>query len=252
MNMLIPDRQSNAISGANFVSSNMSLSGSVREDNIVKECLSGNIPDFLRQFVPVVVSSGPNIITYMVMPDYLCIGSDSDYIRISMSPLSAQKIADQYDCSLPTRKMVNDIWKASINKLDPQPWGAPYDASMMSTNRYTKHNERIQKQITDNGLDPKKLTSGHKKDVVLTNQLYPNNPKKRVAIYGWIYKTGKPIQGLNYWSHSDKYSDYAHGTRLIANDIMINNKPFRLQDAFVDTNLSRLVSDEGALLFVRY
>lgn len=250
--MLIPDRKFDAKSGSEFVSSNMSLSGSLREENIVKECLSGNIPDFLRKFVPVEVSQGPNTITYMVMPDYLCIGSNYNYIRMPMSPLSAQKIADQYDCSLPTRKMVNDIWKVSVNKLDPQPWGPPYDASMMSTNRYTKHNERIQKQIIDNGFDQKKLTSGHKKDVVLTNQLYPNNPKERVAIYGWIYKSGKPIQGLNYWSHEDFYADYSHGIRLIANDVMVNNKPVRLQDVFADTNLSALISDEGIMKFTRY
>jgi len=252
MNMLIPDRQFNAKSGSNFVSSNISISGSVREDNIVKECLSGNIPNFLRKLVPVEVSKGSDTITYMVMSDYLCIGSDDDYIRIPMSPLSAQKIADQYDCSLPTKKMVNDIWKVSINKLDPQPWGPPYDASMMSTNRYAKHNDRVQKQIIDNGLDFTKLTSGHKKDVVLTNQLYPNNPKKRVAIYGWIYKSGKPIQGLNYWSHEDFYSDYSHGIRLIANDVMVNHKPIRLQDVFTDINLSVLVSDEGIMKFTKY
>ena len=71
-------------------------------------------------------------------------------------------------------------------------------------------NDRINKLMV--GLDNTKLTAGHKKDVVLTNKLSPNNPNKRVAIFGWIKSDGKPIQGLNYWSHSDIYVDYTLAT----------------------------------------
>jgi len=252
MNMLIPDRQFDAKKGSDFVFVNMSLVGSARENNIVTECLSGNIPNFLRQFAPIEVTNGEDKITYMAMSDYLCIGSDDDYVRMPMSPLSAQKIADQYDCSLPTRKMVNDIWKVSKNKVDPLPWGPPYDSSMMSTNRYTKHNDKIQNQLMKAGMDFTILTSGHKKDVVLTNHLAPNNPKERVAIYGWIYTTGKPIQGLNHWSHEDFYADYSHGIRFVAKDVMVNNRPMRIEDVFADTKLSALISDEGVLKFMKY
>jgi len=250
--MLIPNRQPNAPTGSEFAKLNMNINGSKRENNIVNECLSGNIPDFLREFKPIVITDGSNTITYLVMSDYLSIGTNSDYLRIPMSPLSAQKIADQYDCTLPTKKMVNDIWFASLNKLEPSPWGPPYNSEMMSTNRYKMHNEKIQKSIISEKMDMTKLISGHKKDVVLTNKLYPNNPNKRVTIYGWIHKDGKPIQGLNYWSHEDFYADYSHGIRLVANDVMVNHKPVRMKDVFSDKILSSLVSDEGELKFMRY
>lgn len=108
------------------------------------------------------------------------------------------------------------------------------------------------KQLTDLNLDPHALTSGHKKDVVITNRLYPNNPNKRVAIYGWIQSNGQPIQGLNPVSHEDTYEDYSHGIRMISNDVIVNGNPMRMQDVFSDAKLWMLVSDEGPLTFQRY
>ncbi len=249
-NHLIGARDPNACTGSDFIKSNLNISGTPRENNILNEFLNGNIPSFLKQFVPITITQGGNSITYLVMPDYLSIGDDDNYVRMPMSPLTAQIIADKYDCTLPTRKMVNDIWINSTNQLTPLPWGPPYDHSMMSTERYGIHNIRIQNQLKDK--DFKQLTSGHKKDVVLTNRLFPNNPNKRVAIYGWIQNNGNPIQGLNPVSHEDTYADYSHGIRLIANDIICNGTVTRIQDVFDDNQLCFLVSDEGPLKFSKY
>ncbi len=247
---LIALRQPNAVFGTEFINNNMNVNRSVRETNILKEFLDGNIPDFLRKFTQITVTDDNNTLTYLVSSDYISIGSDSDYVRMPMNPLTAQKIADQYDCSLPTRKMVIDIWKQSTYQLAPLPWGPPYDASMMSTNRIQIHNQRIQNQLV--GKDISKLISGHKKDVVLSNKIAPNNPNKKVVIFGWIQSNGKPIQGLNYWSHEDTYEDYSHGIRLVANDAMLNHSPVRIQDIYNDATLSYLISDEGILTFVKY
>lgn len=249
-NSLISVRDDNAVLGSEFIKNNMNIVGKSREDNILNEFLNGNIPDFLRTFNSITINHPGHILTYLVMADYLSIGTDADYVRIPMNPLTAQLIAEKYDCTLPTRKMVNDIWYNSMNKLAPLPWGPPYDQSMMSTERYGIHNARIQNQLQNK--DFKLLTSGHKKDVVLTNKLAPNNPKKRVAIYGWIQLDGTPIQNLNPVSHEDTYADYSHGIRLIANDVMYNGSLMRIQDIFQDNELSFLVSDEGSLNFTKY
>jgi hypothetical protein len=249
-NALIPNRDPGAVTGSVFIQENMHLTGATRESNILHEFLAGNVPDFLRDFTAVEVKDSENTLTYLVMPDYLAIGTDADYVRMPMNPLTAQDIADKYDCTMPTRKMVNDIWKLSVNKVVPLPWGPPYDHSMMNTDRYGIHNGRIQSQLA--GKDFKAMLSGHKKDVVLTNKLYPNNPNKRVAIYGWIQSNGQPIQGLNPSSHEDTYADYSHGVRLIANDVMVNGTPMRMKDVFADPKLCTLVSDEGPLKFTSY
>jgi len=247
---LIPIRDSNAISGSQFVTKNMGVNRIIRQQNILYEILNGNMPDFLRKFKAITVATNKHNITYLVMPDFLCIGSDSDYVRMPMNPYTAQKIADTFDCFMPTRKMVNDIWKASINKLSPLPWGPPYDSSMMSMDRVGIHNRRIQAQLA--GKDSAQLTSGHKKDVVLTNRLSPGNPKKRVAIYGWIQANGQPIQGLNPVDHEDSYEDYSHGIRMIANDVLVDGNLMGITDVFSSKELSSLVSDEGILTFTKY
>jgi len=249
-NTLIPARDPGAATGSSFIQTNMNLYGNVREAHILNEFLHGNIPDFLRDFTPVTAVDGANKITYLVMSDVLSIGTDADYVRMPMNPHSAQAIADKYDCTLPTRKMVNDIWSQSVNKLIPLPWGAPFTIDIMYTHRIGTHNQRIDEQLV--GKDPHALTSGHKKDVVLTNRLAPNNPGKHVAIYGWMQLNGVPIQGLNPDSHADYYADYSHGIRLISNDVMVNGIPMRMQDVFADPKLSLLVSDEGPLSFLRY
>jgi hypothetical protein len=184
------------------------------------------------------------------MTDVLCIGQNNDYVRMPMNPHTAQAIANQYDCTLPTRKMVNDIWSAAANKLEPKPWGPPFDGTMLNTYRIGVHNTTIQNQLA--GLNSSALISGHKKDVVLTNRLAPNNPNKRVAIYGWIQTNGQAIQGLNPVSHEDTYADYSHGIRMIANDVMVNGNVMRMKDVFADPALSVLVSDEGPLTFTSY
>jgi hypothetical protein len=249
-NALIHSRDPNAVTGSAFIQNNMNLSGATREANILHEFMSGNIPDFLRNFTAIDINDGKNSITYLVSADYLSIGSDADYVRMPMNPHTAQAIATQYDCTLPTRKMVNDIWSHSANKVPPLPWGPPYDSTMMSTERIGIHNGRVQKQLV--GKDNKLLMSGHKKDVVLTNRLSPNNPNKRVAIYGWIQSNGQAIQGLNPTSHEDTYADYSHGIRMIANDVIVNGNPTRIQSVFADAKLASLISDEGVLIFLKY
>lgn len=249
-NNLIPVRNPNSITGSQFIQNNINIKGNIREQNILNEFLSGNIPDFLRNFKAIDVISGNNILTFLTMSDYLSIGSNQDYVRMPMSPLTAQQIANKYDCSLPTRSMVNTIWKNSANKLNPKPWGPPYDQSMSDTYRYGVHNTTINNQLINKNYA--ELTSGHKKDVVLTNKLYPNNPNHKVAIYGWIQSNGTPIQGLNPSDHSSDYADYSHGIRLICNDVMVNNVPRRLIDIFHDSKLSSLISDEGILNFTKY
>jgi len=47
---------------------------------------------------------------YYVLPDYLAVGSDQNYFLCPMTPILAQRIADYAECTLPTRKMVNEIY----------------------------------------------------------------------------------------------------------------------------------------------
>jgi hypothetical protein len=249
-NKIIPERNNNALSGTEVLKNNWNITGNSRENNFINEVLSGNVPDFWRNFTPITITKNGNSIVCLVSPDYLSVGNDNDYVRIPLSPIGAQKIANAFDCILPTKKMVDEIWHASVNQLNPLPWGPPYDNSMQNSDRIKIHNDRIQNQLS--GKDYSKLTSGHKKDVILTNRLFPNNPNKKVAIYGWILPDGSPIQGINAASHDYNYADYSHGIRLIANQVLLNGSLTSFKDVASDPNYCYLVSEEGPLKFFTY
>jgi len=127
--------RSSAITGTEFYGTAFPFKWQQRDSFVINEILSGNIPSFLKKFVPVQVQikdslSGKTIkATYYVSPDYLSVGTDKDWARINITPYAAQKIADSFDCFLPTRKMVDDIYKAASVKLEPVPMYALRDST---------------------------------------------------------------------------------------------------------------------------
>lgn len=180
-----------------------------------------------------------------VANDYVSIGNNEDSVRVPLSPLSAQKIADYFACVLPTTKIVNIIHSLADFKLIPSPWGPPYDASMLSVDRLKAHNKRINEQLGEGKVG---LISGHKKDVVITNRLV--SQPKQAAIYGWIQPGNKPIQPLSL-VHENTYADYSHGIRLIKNNAMLNNSRADLESLLKDPTMCVFISDEGALKITR-
>jgi hypothetical protein len=230
----IPPRPANAPGGKAFAESIADLPAKAREVAIVQEILRGNVPDFLRKLATVTVDG----CTYEVSRDYLAIGSDDDFVRMPMTPQSATIIADAFGCALPTRKMVDDIYRQAEVKLEPRPMTK--DRETVET--FVAHNEIIESQRKGKPLG--QLLAGHKKDVVITNRL-KEKPGK-VAIYGWHKLDGKPIQPL-YVGHVDWYVDYSHGIRLVKRTVTIDGKPRDIDDVLRDPALSKLISDEGPI-----
>lgn len=236
------DRLEEAKSGSAFAASILSMGpDKIREAAIVAEIKAGNIPDFMRHFVEMQITVGANTIVYLVSPDYLSIGENADFIRMPIDPITAQKIAKDHGCTLPTRKMVNQIWKAATVKIEPQPNGAPYDLSMQNVPAFIKNNNKIEAVRAGQALG--KLVAGHKKDVIISETLltFTNN----VAIYGWFYANGKVIQNLNPKDHDDSYKDYSHGIRLVSRNVLVNGVHYDLFDILKDPTLCNLISDEG-------
>jgi hypothetical protein len=230
----IPDRRSSFPGGRAFAESIADLPPKAREAAIVQEVLRGNIPGFLRKFATVKI----NRCTFQVMPDYLAIGGDDDFVRMPMTPASAQAIADAFGCSLPTRKMVDAIYQQAEVKVEPRPLVAERE----SVRTFVQHNQLIQEQLAGKPLGA--LVAGDKKDIVLSNRL--KEKPNRVAIYGWHKPDGKPIQPL-YVGHGDFYADYSHGVRLVKRQVMVDGKPRDIGDVLKDPALCELLSDEGRI-----
>ncbi len=67
------------------------------------------------------VSTVRHVAIYFVMPDYLAIGTDDDFFRVPITPATATAIADQFDASLITAKVSDEVFAAAQVKLDPKP-----------------------------------------------------------------------------------------------------------------------------------
>jgi peptidoglycan hydrolase-like protein with peptidoglycan-binding domain len=248
----IPPRRADAPTGSEFLRRTAGLGRAEREEAIFREIAAGNVPDFERRLADVTTSfTGPDgrvhTATYRVLPDYLAIGSDDDFVRIPMSPTTAQRLADLFGASLPTKKMVDDIYRAAPVKLAPIP--LPPGPQMMSNGYYLTHNERVEAARAAAGGALGELTAGTKKDVVISNRLavHPGH----VAIYGWHKLDGRPIQPLST-VHEAGYADYSHGIRLVAGTVRVDGRDVPIDLLLRDPTLSRLLSDEGPIAHPRY
>jgi hypothetical protein len=241
--LTLPPRPADAITGSQFARQIESLSPTDREAAILDQITRGNIPPFLRALKPIDVTADNSHgtkykATYFVTPDYLAVGTDDDFFRIPMRPQTAQKIAAAANASLITTKISDDIFRLADLKLDPRPLTEDRDAAAT----FYQHHQIIEDQRTGKSLGL--LVAGIKKDVVLTNRLKEN--PHRVAIYGWHYPTGKPIQPL-YVGHTDSHVDYSHGIRLISQQIIIDGRQTQVREVLKDKELSPLLSNEGPI-----
>lgn len=231
--------------GSAFVSRIAGRPRAEREAAILAEVLRGNIPEFLRRLRPVTMqrqsASGLVRATVWVMPDYLAIGSDEDFVRVPVDFYSAVTIAAAFRMSLPTRKIVDAVYSQATLRLRPQ---TMTPGPRMSTARYFEtHNERIESQRA--GRASGELTAGHKKDLVITNRLArQRNP--RVAIYGWHRGPGDPIQPLSL-VHGATYADYSHGLRLVGAVVVVNGTERATIEALQDATLAPILSLEGPI-----
>lgn len=241
-------RQHNSITGTEFYKQTSAFGWKERDSLAVREILKGNVPSFVRKFEAIHTSikdDNGKIIkaTFYVSPDYLSIGGDSDWARIPLTPMAAQRIADTLNCFLPTRKIVNDIYARASVKLEPVPMFAYRD----STPTMYHHHLIIE------GLrnQRKGLIAGIKKDVVISGKISHDTRPNRVAIYGWHKSDGKPIQPL-YTGHVNWYVDYSHGIRLIYRKIKVNGQWMDYKDVLKDPALQKLICDEEYCDYYRY
>jgi hypothetical protein len=126
--------------------------------------------------------------------------------------------------------------------LAPQP--LPAGDAMRSTAYYVRHQALVAQQQAQVGAQPGALTAGHKKDLVLSPQLW--RVPGRVAIYGWHRGDGAPIQPLST-VHGARYADYSHGVRLVGPTVWLDGVPRSIFELLADPLLAPLLSDEGPL-----
>jgi hypothetical protein len=242
----IPHRAADAPAGSEFARRVEALSGPQRDAEVRSEILSGNVPQFLRHLAPVTVANAdaahPVAITVCVLPDYLAVGSDKDFVFVPMGLEAALDIADHFGFDLPTPKLVDAIYQESAVKLAPQP--LPAGDQMRSTDYVVHHTQLITRQRSEIGGTLGQLTAGDKKDLVLTSLLWQN--PGRVAIYGWHRAVNEPIQPLST-VHGARYADYSHGIRLVSSVVYVDGIKRSIDDVLAEPRLAALLTKEGPL-----
>ena len=234
--------------GAAFVEQLQALDRAAREEAVAAELQRGNLPSFLRRLVPLRVEARTadgvrHRALVRVMPDVLAIGTDADFARLPMTPLTAQAFCDAFGFALPTRKLVEETWRQARRKLWPQPLVEERESPLT----FLRHHRIIEEQLA--GTRRGVLVAGHKKDLVVTNRL--REQPRRVAIFGWIKPTGEPIQPLSI-VHGEAYVDYSHGVRPLLRRIEVDGLPRDYYELLRDPLLSVLLSDEGPIDNARY
>lgn len=244
----LPPRPSNSLTGSAFMQKVQYMTFEQREAEIYNEISRGNVPDFLRNLVTVstTLKDAAGIshsVSYDVTPDYLAIGSNTDFCRIPMGPLTAQKLADLTCATMPTSKLVDDIYAHSEVKLAPVAY-APVGNANELVSKFIMHNQAIDSERVALGGNLGQLTGGIKKDVVLSNKITDPARPRHVVIYGWHKLDGSAIQPLTN-IHIDTYVDYSHGIRLLNSDIIIDGKSYKTDKVLTGPAVYSIISRES-------
>lgn len=247
----IPQRDPAALSGSEFMQKVENMTFEDREDEIYKEISSGNIPDFLRNLVTIETNFNDangesHSVKYQVMPDYLAIGSDEDFCRIPMGPITAQKLADLFGAVLPTSKLVDNIYLNAEIKLAPVTY-YPVENQNELVPKFIQHNTDIEQQRISEGGNLGQLVGGIKKDVVLSNKITDPSRENHVVIYGWHQLDGSPIQPLTN-IHYDTYVDYSHGIRFMNSQFVLDGEIQEITNILSTPILYKILSNEYGIM----
>lgn len=238
----LPSRPASAVDGDALAAALRDLPREVREARITAEVLAGNVPTWWRRLVPVTmmrkVGAREVTVRFEATPDYLAVGSDTNWFLMPLSPEAAGVIGALTDTRLPTPPMVDAIWQSAAVRLGPDSI-AP-SAAMVTMPIFEAHMAMVRARLATAGAIPGHLVAGHKKDVVQTPRL--DSLPGHVAIYGWHRPDGRPIQPL-YTGHASSHVDYSHGVRLVSRWVMVDGARHDLDALLRDPELAAAVRD---------
>jgi hypothetical protein len=260
-----------------------------REKAMVDQLIAGNMPDVLLRWVDIDLSYAPPngrtiTGTVRVLPDYLAIGNDIDYVHAPLDQWSAQRVASAFGCLLPTARICHAIYtSAAARKIkavtrdyyerDRSKRKAPVGRDQDSSASYLEHSLAIQDEMTKATpkIAPGTLVAGHKKDVVLSSRLHPKGAQDEsawIAYHGFYDASGYPIEpcyhtasgALNTSIPKDGpaiahqmqplghlFSDYSQGVRLVHPMMKVDGRWMCVAEVLTHPELSYLISSEGPI-----
>lgn len=240
LDVALPPLEGAPMRGSAWVERARTMTAGEREQSAEGQIGRGNVPAFLRRFVAIDRSEGGRTLRFFVMPDYLAIGEDADFLRFPFAGSTAYRLARKLHALPPTRKIVDLVYAAAKLKLTSPRFSA--SPQMTATETFAAHEAEVERRRRAEGARLGDLCAGHKKDVVISAR--QNVEAGHVAIYGWFKPDGGVVQTLSL-VHGESYADYTHALRLVARSARLDGEPIDLVDVLADRALSSLISDEG-------
>jgi hypothetical protein len=212
-----------------------------------------------KNLVPVTVPGpGGTKITYQTMADYITI----DGIRVPMTPVTAQRVANHFGMMLPTSKMSQQIYEAAKTKVRANPLSGTGYVSPLTGKRYSGKDvvkSRIGESdaavaysnLTNQELSKIKnpgLISGHGKEITEPTQ---SASISDVSFGGWQGAGGKALQPYTnaHKGQAAFHTEYALNTRLIDDGNVIITTPdgktisTTMQKLRANPNFSKAIAD---------
>lgn len=124
----------------------------------------------------------------------------------------AATMAEHHGCELPTKELVDAIWRHADCKLNAYDFVRKHDGTpktMASLEVLKDQSQKIERAITawESTHGPARLVAGCAKDVIRLGD-------GRLALYGWQTLDGKVIQPI-YAKHALEWIDYSQHCRLV-------------------------------------
>jgi len=246
--LALPPRPEGALTGSALLDDLEGKGPEEAESRVLEEVRSGNVPPFLRTLVAVDVRRNDGTTdTVWVLPDYLSVGGDHDYVRVPLRAAAAERLAQEVGAVLPTPVIVDAVHRAADIKLPPRSGvGTP---SLNWAAQARIHDRRVDEQLEARGAELGALVAGHMKDVVVTPAL-AYHPGK-VAIYGMHHPDGEPVQPLSMF-HVDTYVDYSQGIRLVDSGAKHDGEVVGVPTILESDEQHEMLSPAGAIRLPAY
>lgn len=233
--------------------------GSVRESKII-ECVHTGRAKY--SFVKITSEHNGHTAEFQVFEDALKV----DGVRVNVTPVTQQQIADLLRCIMPTAKLYDLMWHHCAHKVSPFP------RSITSTTQaMIDHSQDIDEELSEMGF-PKGLKSTVGKTWILDNG-FGAKPNK-ACNHGWHFPKGTSYKGIGGnanpsllkspetgmywymiqargWHHGLSHVDYSQVCVLVSRQCWLDGEERDIHDILSDPELAELANHDGVLRYLR-
>ena len=214
-------------------------------------------------WVPLKIEHKEHVGEFLVLADALKI----DGIRINVTAITNQLIADRFVAMMLTAKLADHIWHQADIKIKPRP--RPITASIKAM---IEHSQDIDKQLVGSDCTNKIISTVGKYWILDSKLAKPKVPNQAIN-YGWHFSGSNyngisgnvnasllkdPNNGMYYRviqpassHHNGIHSDYSQICGLVARECTIDGIRMDIEHVLKDPELSYIVSHTGVQPILR-